>query len=147
MDLEGQAKLALDCSITSNFLKEWNRMCRKQQFCSFCPIGKYKKIASNCLFDIEENIGDAIEIVQNWSNKNQPEIDWTKVPIDTPVLVKDKSDAEWIERYFVAYLPNANEKFCAFNDGDTRENTGGVSCWNECRLATDVDPTPFINKE
>lgn len=139
--------MKIDCSITENFLKEYRRMCDSYKNCDVCPLIKYRGNGLNCFRYFYTNPREVIRIVQTWSDRNQPEIDWTKVPIDTPVLVKDKSDAEWIERYFVAYLPNANEKFCAFNDGDTRENTGGVSCWNECRLATDVDPTPFINKE
>lgn len=136
--------MKIDCSVTKKFLEEWNRMCRKQQFCSLCPIGKYKKIASNCLFDIEENIGDAIEIVQNWSNNNQPEIDWNKVPMNTPVLVKDKLDANWEERYFALYLPNGNDiGFYTFDEGNTRLNAEEIEYWDECQLDDDVDPTPF----
>lgn len=135
--------MKIDCSVTKNFLEEWNRMCRKQQFCSLCPIGKYKKIASNCLFDIEENLDDAIKIVQTWSDRNQIEIDWNKVPMGTPVLVNDGLDDEWLERYFAMYLPDGYEKFCVFADGATYENAKTISCWKDCKLADNVDLTPF----
>lgn len=137
--------MKIDCSVTKNFLKERNRMCGSQKGCMTCPNLSYKQGSPMCVFS-EEMITDAIKIVQTWSDNNQPEIDWTKVPMGTPVLVKDKSDIEWRKRYFVIYLPNANEKFCTFNSGDTRENAEGVSCWSECKLADNVDPTPFYKR-
>lgn len=31
------------------------------------------------------------------------EVDWSKVEMDTPILVKDHSDDDWIRRYFAKY--------------------------------------------
>lgn len=33
----------------------------------------------------------------------EPEVDWSKVEVDTPILVKDHSDDDWIRRYFAKY--------------------------------------------
>ena len=36
-------------------------------------------------------------------NERKPEIDWTKVKVDTPILVRDSEDSKWLERYFAKY--------------------------------------------
>ena len=41
----------------------------------------------------------------NWlfSEYKEPEVDWSKVKVDTPILVKDILKSEWIKRYFAKY--------------------------------------------
>lgn len=109
--------------------------------CNNCPIYK-QGCKSTCMIS-EERIVDAIKIVQDWSDNNSLEIDWTKVPMNTLVLVNDGLDDEWLERYFAMYLPDGYEKFCVFADGATYENAKFISCWENCKLANNVDPTPF----
>lgn len=33
----------------------------------------------------------------------EPQIDWSKVPVDTPILVRDKESDKWLRRYFARY--------------------------------------------
>ena len=33
----------------------------------------------------------------------EPETDWSKVEVDTPILVRDLGDEEWEKRYFAKY--------------------------------------------
>lgn len=135
--------MKIDCSITKNFLIERNRLCRSQNECMTCPFYCCNHGSIICVV-FEEKIDDAIKIVQTWSDKNQPEIDWNKVPMGTPVLVCDNTaNNGWVKRYFAAYLPNAKEKFYAFSNGATRENADGITGWSECELADCIDPTPF----
>lgn len=47
----------------------------------------------------------------------EPEVDWTKVPIDTKVLVKDFDNDEWTPRYFAGV--NKNGHPLAWADGKT----------------------------
>ena len=35
--------------------------------------------------------------------EEEPEIDWYKVAVDTPILVRDSEDEEWQRRYFAKY--------------------------------------------
>lgn len=71
-----------------------------------------------------------------WERK---EIDWTKVPVDTKVLVRNFKE-EWVKRYFAEYKDGM---FYAFNNGGTSWSTSnktswGVSnktSWRECKLA------------
>ena len=54
---------------------------------------------------------------ENWANSEyiELEIDWTKVPADTPVLVGNDKNDLWIRRYFCKYCNLANDyKFEVF---------------------------------
>lgn len=135
--------MKIDCSITENFFKEWRRMCDTYRNCGGCPLVAYRgnTIEGSCGF--YENPKCVIEKVQAWSDNNQFEIDWNKVPIDTPVLVRDAFDEEWEERYFAAYLPNASTKFFTFDDDSTIKYAQDIIHWVECKLADNVDPTPY----
>ena len=35
--------------------------------------------------------------------EEEPEIDWYKVAVDTPILVRDSEDEEWQRRHFAKY--------------------------------------------
>ena len=50
----------------------------------------------------------------------EPETDWSKVEVDTPILVKDHEDKEWLKRYFAEY-----------KDGVVYTWTNGRTSWNE----------------
>ena len=80
-----------------------------------------------------------------WANSEykEPEIDWTKVPVDTPVLVwdfeKDKDEAERV--YFSRYVEVADYPYEVFDDGRTSWSSGDyeVSTWRCCELAREED--------
>lgn len=42
---------------------------------------------------------------EEWCNEEYTElpIDWSKVPVDTPILVRDNKSDEWLRRYFARY--------------------------------------------
>lgn len=46
----------------------------------------------------------------------EPETDWSKVEIDTPILVRDSEEQEWYKRYFAKY---ENGKVYAWPNGCT----------------------------
>ena len=33
----------------------------------------------------------------------EPEVDWSKVKVDTPILVRQTEDGEWLRRHFAKY--------------------------------------------
>ena len=43
--------------------------------------------------------------VEKWANSEyvEPPVDWTKVPVDTPILVKNTEYDDWTNRYFAEY--------------------------------------------
>lgn len=51
----------------------------------------------------------------------EPEIDWSKVPVDTPIWVRDREDQVWIPRYFAKY-----------ENGLVYTWYGGATSWSAC---------------
>ena len=46
----------------------------------------------------------------------EPEVDWNKVKVDTPILVRNAEDEPWMRRYFAKY---ENERIHAWSVGRT----------------------------
>lgn len=73
----------------------------------------------------------------NWlfSEYKEPEIDWSKVKVDTPILVKDILKSEWIKRYFAKY---ENGRVYVWKEGKTSwsaVNELDVNSWKYAKLA------------
>ena len=61
----------------------------------------------------------------------EPEVDWSKVEIDTPILVR-VGEEEWQKRYFAGYIFG---KVGVFNSGSTSENFNSILFWDQAKLA------------
>ena len=66
----------------------------------------------------------------------EPETDWGKVAVDTPILVRDSEDRSWIKRYFAKY---ENETIYAWDGGCTSWSTYGLTKWKFAKLAENVE--------
>lgn len=65
----------------------------------------------------------------------EPETDWSKVEVDTPILVRndENEDEEWVKRHFAKY---ENGKVYAWSDGCTSWSTEGhMVIWEYAKLA------------
>lgn len=62
------------------------------------------KLSANEVFDIAKELGL---------------VDWSKVPVDTPILVRDLKAQDWGKRYFAF-----------FKDGKVYAWTGGATSWS-----------------
>ena len=62
----------------------------------------------------------------------EPEVDWSEVEVDTPILVRDSEDGDWYRRYFAKYK---NRKVFAWRDGRTSWNEIDVRAWDCAKLA------------
>ena len=62
----------------------------------------------------------------------EPEVDWSKVKVDTPILVKDHEDREWLKRYFAKY---EDGYVYAWGNGCTSWNGDNMYAWNYTKLA------------
>ena len=78
-----------------------------------------------------------------WINEEykEPGVDWSKVPVDTKVLVKRFDDEEWEPRYFAMY---EHGKVYTFVDGKTSFSSDTIArdCWNYAKLAEVDDEKP-----
>ena len=61
-------------------------------------------------------------------------VDWSKVAVDTPILVRDCKENEWIKRYFAKY---ENGKVYTWLGGATSwsVDSGDVTDWKFAKLA------------
>ena len=62
----------------------------------------------------------------------EPETDWSKVEVDTPILVRDIEYNRWIKRYFAKY---ENGLIYAWNGGATSWSTDAITDWAYAKLA------------
>lgn len=71
----------------------------------------------------------------------KPEVDWSKVPVDTLVRVRDSEEQEWTLRYY----KGINDKhlrriYEAWESGATSKTANGkYLCWKYCELVEDED--------
>ena len=76
-----------------------------------------------------------LQIVWLMEEYKEPETDWSKVEVDTPILVRysEDGDEKWIRRHFAKY---ENGKVYAWFDGCTSWSTEGhMVIWNYAKLA------------
>ena len=89
---------------------------------------------NNDMTNLDDDKYDIIE-VYNIDGKliwERDEIDWSKVPKDTKVLVKNKTDKLWYPRYFVEYK---NGKYNTYINGSTSWSTDDFpEEWDYCKL-------------
>ena len=62
----------------------------------------------------------------------EPEIDWSKVPVDTPVLVRGCEDEEWKKMHFAECILNT---VYVWDGGKTSWTTDNTYPWEYAKLA------------
>ena len=62
----------------------------------------------------------------------EPETDWNKVEVDTPILVKQGENGTWIERHFAKYK---NGIIYTWKDGHTSWTEDSMTGWKYAKLA------------
>ena len=95
---------------------------------------------SECAF-CSSSTADCLDKIKEWceSEYKEPEVDWSKVPVDTPVLVRDSTPYTWKRRYFAYYEDGIVH---TYSDGATSwsVNKGVVNPgWNYAKLANEED--------
>lgn len=82
-------------------------------------------------------VPECYDEVKDWlfSEYEEPEVDWSKVKVDTPILVTSSEDAIYLKRYFAKF---ENGKVYAWKYGATSwtaNNEYAVSSWKYAKLA------------
>ena len=78
---------------------------------------------------------------RKWANSEyvEPQVDWSRVPVDTPILVRDSESSEWKRRYFAKYK---NNMVYAWEAGATSWSAGSpahMTDWKYAKLAESED--------
>lgn len=78
---------------------------------------------------------------EEYEEPQKPAVDWSKVPVDTLVMVKDFEREEWVLRYFKGIDENCEEsKYMTWIAGATSKTAYGFTeYWNYCELVEDED--------
>lgn len=88
---------------------------------------------SICDFDAGDCMPEAIDWL--FSEYKEPQIDWSKVKVNTPILVRNKEGGEWMNRYFAKF---EDGKFYAWVGGATSwtvDDEYDVTSWKYAKLA------------
>ena len=91
----------------------------------------------NC--DFNTDLG-CVEEFQKWANSEykEREIDWNKVPVDTPIYVWDNNDNITYKRYFAGY-DKKNNMIIAFDKGRTSWSSETTTKWDNAKIKEGVD--------
>lgn len=71
-------------------------------------------------------------LLEEYKEPEEPETDWSKVEVDTPILVRKSEDEGWRKRYFAKYK---NGVTYAWNGGGTSWSVNIITKWKYAKLA------------
>lgn len=97
-------------------------MCQEAE-CNMC---EFRSEESCCFYKTD-----------NWlfSEYKEPEIDWSKVKVDTPILVRDYEGSEWIKRYFAKFADGIVYTWQGGTTSWTASGEYNVISWKHAKLA------------
>ena len=86
------------------------------------------------------NNSDCNNAFVEWANSEykEPEIDWSKVPVDTPIYVWDINERISNKRYFAGY-DKGNNMIIAFDNGGTSWSSVITTKWKHAEIKEGVD--------
>ena len=98
-------------------------------------VGCRKLGCLDCAFTAHGK-GDCSDEIEKWANSEyvEPPVDWSKVAVDTPILVRDFVGDEWARRYFAKYEDGI---VYAWENGATSwsAHRSNIACWKMAKLA------------
>jgi hypothetical protein len=115
--------------------------------CNGCTVGMRNGILcpcnsiSECGFcDFYDGKTTCEKVIKEWANSEykEREIDWSKVPIDTPVYVWDINERNNIKRYFAGY-DKENNAIITFDGGKTSWSSTTTTKWIHAKIKEGVD--------
>lgn len=109
---------------------------KKGNICRCSSIG-----CNNCIF-AKTKIDDSYceKRIKEWSEQEyvEPPVDWSKVAVDTKILVRDSEGESWRKRHFAKFedgkifaWTNGATSFSAYNSDFTKQ-------WNQGKLAEET---------
>ena len=81
------------------------------------------------------NMLQMLWLLEEYEEPKEPEVDWSKVKVDTPILVKEYEESKWTKRYFAKYEDGV---VYAWNNGVTSWTANDDECviaWSFTKLA------------
>ena len=91
-----------------------------------CPFSPRVMVACTC-FEEKDQLIDVAEYLGI--------VDWSKIPIDTPILVKDDYDEEWVKSYFASYKNGEVRAWMGGRTSFSVKNKTDTFGWKYAKLA------------
>lgn len=89
---------------------------------------------SECLF--RNLAGDCEANARDWlKSEHVEQVDWSKVKVDTPILVRDYESSKWVKRYFSEYRSGEVYAWKYGATSWTANNEYAVTPWKYAKLA------------
>lgn len=79
-----------------------------------------------------------IQVMWLLEDYEEPETDWSKVEVDTPILVRHRLDGEWEKRHFAKY---ENGDVYAWDNGRTSWTVANEIKWKYAKLTETEEET------
>ena len=117
------------------YAEEIKRWAGRRNFCDeFIEPVILKQLGENCETTSCElcNTLRMMWLLEEYEEPKESEVDWSKVKVDTPILVRDYEGQKWARRYFAKY---ENETVYAWDGGRTSWSGDGVTEWKYAKLA------------
>lgn len=90
-------------------------------------------ISENCSADCTKcRMLQVLWLLEEYEEPKEPEVDWSDVNVDTPILVRQGKTGAWLERHFAKY---ENGEVYAWVDGQTSWTGADKIKWNYTKLA------------
>lgn len=89
--------------------------------------GLYKARGANTLVFDRNGIENILK-----PYKEESEIDWSQIAVDTPILVRDYENESWYKRHFAKYDAG---KVYAWSEAKTSWTTTDMTAWTFAKLA------------
>ncbi len=94
------------------------------------------KVRKRGFCNIKTIMQDAADVIEELLQDKEQDIDWSKAPADTPILVRDSDRHEWEKRHFAFYNKTVG-MVAVFVDGKTSftiSNSDTVKYWLYAKL-------------
>lgn len=95
----------------------------------------YKTVCHECSFNGRDAYCSNRALNWLFTEYEEPKVDWSKVEVDTPILVTDDVRSKWFKRYFAKF---EDRKVYTWQDGATSWTADGeynVNYWKYAKLA------------
>ena len=91
-----------------------------------CPFSPRVMVACTCFEEKDQliNVGEYLGAV-----------DWSKVAVDTPILVRDDCDEEWVKSYFASYKNGEVRAWMGGRTSFSVKNKTDTFGWKYAKLA------------
>ena len=102
---------------------------------SFCADFVKPNILKSEYCDLDCTKCRMLQAIWLLEDYEEPEVDWSKVEVDTPILVKEYEESKWTKRYFAKYEDGV---IYAWNNGVTSWTANDDECviaWSFAKLA------------